>query len=98
MLETFRLRADVYPIRRKSQALDFLARPCTENDHTVLCCHGMGDTEADIKIMLQVLAPYEGHDESKTWYRESFDITPATLPQYVENAGGTFINLACGGG
>lgn len=98
VLEEFGLRVHFYRLVQKKNVLDFLARQIPACEYVVLCCHGRGSDD-DMNITLQVVDQVDGeYDNPNGWDLITFKLTPANIPQYIKDAQGTFISLACGSG
>lgn len=99
VLEGFSIRVHLYHFVHYRNVIEFLKGQIPECDYVILCCHGVGDTEEEMKFNLQVVRQADDDDERKDgWQRVTFNLTPKNIAEYVENPKGTLICMACGSG
>lgn len=99
VLEAFSIRVHLYHFVHYRNVVEFLKGQIPECDYVILCCHGVGATEEDMRFNLQVIRQSDDQDERKDgWQQVTFNLTPKNVSEYVQNPKGTLICTACGSG
>lgn len=97
-LELFRLHVHMYWCVQKRNALDFFAGKVPESEYVVLCCHGLGSSDATIAEEMKMgFCDLSDQVEGK-WVGTDFALTPTNIPELVRLGDRTVIAPACGTG
>jgi hypothetical protein len=99
VLEGLAIRVHLYHFVHYRNVVKFLKGQIPDSDYTILCCHGVGDTEEEMRLNLEVIRQENDQDDLKYgWDEVTFYLTPGNIPEYIKKPKGTLICTAFGSG